>query len=320
MALWVVPSLVSGLAITRQESSCTNPEVYKEWRSLSEDERAQYIVAVSCLSTTDSVLVPGTKRLDDFARIHSALYSDSESLLSTLAHTHTHSKTDKKSLVHLVPAFLPWHRYYLSLYALALRSECSFTGPMPYWDWTIDAPNPAAAPVWDSTLGFGGDGVANPENGDSCVADGPFASWQPMYDGDSVTPRQHCLRRTFSNGDGQSGLMMGAWYSADSVAAVMANEGFEAFAEALETGPHAGVHNSIGGDMVARTSPNDPVFFLHHAQIDRLWTLWQQGNPNARMNDYSASLDDVLVAQGLGGDVTVREVMSTQAGRFCYSY
>ena len=25
-------------------------------------------------------------------------------------------------------------------------------------------------------------------------------------------------------------------------------------------------------------SPNDPIFFLHHAQVDRLWAAWQEAN------------------------------------------
>jgi tyrosinase len=31
-----------------------------------------------------------------------------------------------------------------------------------------------------------------------------------------------------------------------------------------------------GGTMLYNTSPNDPVFFLHHANIDRLWAEWQE--------------------------------------------
>jgi tyrosinase len=31
--------------------------------------------------------------------------------------------------------------------------------------------------------------------------------------------------------------------------------------------------------MMAGTSPNDPVFFLHHCNIDRLWAIWQSRHP-----------------------------------------
>jgi len=27
-------------------------------------------------------------------------------------------------------------------------------------------------------------------------------------------------------------------------------------------------------------SPNDPVFFLHHCNVDRIWGIWQEKNPS----------------------------------------
>jgi tyrosinase len=35
------------------------------------------------------------------------------------------------------------------------------------------------------------------------------------------------------------------------------------------------------GTMAANSSPNDPVFFLHHANIDRIWNAWlRRHGPN----------------------------------------
>jgi len=56
---------------------------------------------------------------------------------------------------------------------------------------------------------------------------------------------------------------------------------------------HARIHGWTGGDMKsASSSANDPLFFLHHAQIDRLWMLWQEEHanigyelPNINMNN-----------------------------------
>jgi tyrosinase len=47
----------------------------------------------------------------------------------------------------------------------------------------------------------------------------------------------------------------------------------------LESQPHDNVHGAMGGPagnafMVSFLSPVDPIFFLHHANIDRLWDLW----------------------------------------------
>src|SRR5436190_4207498 len=43
----------------------------------------------------------------------------------------------------------------------------------------------------------------------------------------------------------------------------------------LETTPHDSVHGVIGGFMGSfGTAARDPIFWLHHANIDRLWDLW----------------------------------------------
>lgn len=38
---------------------------------------------------------------------------------------------------------------------------------------------------------------------------------------------------------------------------------------------HGRVHLWIGGSMSASSSPNDPLFWLHHANLDRIWAEWQ---------------------------------------------
>ena len=72
---------------------------------------------------------------------------------------------------------------------------------------------------------------------------------------------------------------------------------------------------------------SDPVFFLHHANLDRLWAKWQRKHdPTAyagKASMYSsdpASLNDVLDVGGLLEGVPVSEVMSTTEGMFCYQY
>jgi tyrosinase len=55
----------------------------------------------------------------------------------------------------------------------------------------------------------------------------------------------------------------------------------------LENQPHnlvhncvGGAYNGVGGFMQAFMSPTDPIFFLHHANIDRLWDVWTRKQLN----------------------------------------
>jgi tyrosinase len=68
-----------------------------------------------------------------------------------------------------------------------------------------------------------------------------------------------------------------------------------AFEPQFESTPHNPVHNLIGGEMANMTSPRDPIFYLHHANIDRLWHAWAlpdgKGIPGTS-NPYNAATSD----------------------------
>lgn len=79
----------------------------------------------------------------------------------------------------------------------------------------------------------------------------------------------------------------------------------------------------------------DPLFFMHHTQIDRLWWLWQQEMPSNRTYDFSgirtqdnsdgktppaATLNDLLPMLGMAKDLPVKQLMKTQTSLLCYRY
>ena len=66
-------------------------------------------------------------------------------------------------------------------------------------------------------------------------------------------------------------------------------EPFAPFQRNLEA-IHGNVHNAVGGDMRTAHSPADPVFYLHHANVDRLWAQWQTGPHAADPTNASANL------------------------------
>jgi len=56
---------------------------------------------------------------------------------------------------------------------------------------------------------------------------------------------------------------------------------FTGFQTLLEGAVHAGTHNAVGGNMAGTASPTDPLFWLHHAFIDKTWADWQ-ASPNGK--------------------------------------
>lgn len=75
---------------------------------------------------------------------------------------------------------------------------------------------------------------------------------------------------------------------------------------------------------------SDPVFYLHHAALDRLWWRWQQKRPRIRTQEISgpasnsttmeATLKDILPMPGYAGLVHIGDIMDAQAGFLCYQY
>ncbi|KAG9080677.1 hypothetical protein FRC06_006289, partial [Ceratobasidium sp. 370] len=307
--LLVLPALlVSAVPTQRDAGTCKNPVVHVEWRSLTQVQRNSFHKAVKCLQTKASN-VEGLSRFDQYPGVHDRVYGN----------------------VHYVAQFLPWHRWFLWLRRLDLQ-DCGYTGPTPYWDWTLDARKLSNSKIWDPTTGFGGNG--NTRTKEHCVQNGPYANVQLTY------PNRHCLSRQFNNGNLRSGLigrMQGAQYSKKMIKQVMENDNYDDFSSDLEEIPHDTIHNVIAGDMAQAFSPNDALFFLHHQNVDRVWAKWQ--GRGARLQEYwgntvqgqfptdnssfpLATLNDTMPMQGIRGlpDMRVADVMDTLSGALCYTY
>ena len=138
--------------------------------------------------------------------------------------------------------FLPWHRAYLIAFERAVRAiDPSLS--IPYWDWHADG---------GRLVGFAGFlGLSPRRELGTLPSEAPVAGRQAWFV-DSTT------FDTFTQ------------FSGD----------YYPFSQALESSPHGPGHNWIGGDMAnVMISPNDPVFWFHHAQVDRVWAKWQENNP-----------------------------------------
>ncbi|KAF8802282.1 tyrosinase [Phlegmacium glaucopus] len=334
--LWVVFNLNGVLAYY---SPSTDPSTYpcknllqrREWRTLDATEKNDYINAVKCLQSRPAFephSMSGVQtRFDDFQASHIQL-------------------ADR---VHLTGQFLPWHRYFLRIYENALRTECGYKGATPYWDWTQDAEESKSlldSPVFDPITGFGGTGVPGtyilPEDPDGtskffdrasfvgCVQDGPFAS-QVVRLGPGKLITDHCLVRGVDDA-------YKTFLTSRSVALTMKFPSFFDFHVDLEGQPltpthriHDGGHVATGGEMSNfYSSPGDPIFYLHHANLDRIWWNWQQMLPS-RLYEISGrstpdppyqnvTLEFELEMGNLAPNVTIRNVMDIHSDSNCYTY
>lgn len=80
------------------------------------------------------------------------------------------------------------------------------------------------------------------------------------------------------------------------------------------------------------TTDLDPLFYLHHVQLDRLWWLWQHQNASDRLKAYAghngkhsieqAKLSDKINMGPFAPAIPVEAVMDTSGGdnMLCYRY
>jgi len=95
--------------------------------------------------------------------------------------------------------------------------------------------------------------------------------------------------------------------------AVNAQTRFTPFQRRLEQ-VHGYAHEAVGGTMAGSSSPADPLFFLHHANIDRLWSLWQRSHAQAKPPNANETLQPAPL---LG--VAVSSVLSLRSLGYSYA-
>lgn len=101
---------------------------------------------------------------------------------------------------------------------------------------------------------------------------------------------------------------------ASAVTAATSQTTFTLFQRILESGAHAAVHIAVGGDMDSASSPADPLFWLHHANIDRIWAAWQTKNPTKK----PPNKNEVLQPAAMFG-VKVSSVLSIKKLKYRYA-
>ncbi|HEU0036628.1 MAG TPA: tyrosinase family protein [Kofleriaceae bacterium] len=175
---------------------------------------------------------------------------------------------------HTNARLLPWHRVFLHLFEEALHNYHPDVC-VPYWDWTQDSEH--HVPDW--LAGF--------------------------------LPTVHTPTRTIQvvRSPGSEAQLASI---VSGTAGALSMTTYDQFSAPIN-GIHGGVHIWCGGTMSdASVSPADPVFWLHHANLDRLWWRWYNDaahgnhqNPNlvgadALMDPWSYTETDTRSITALG--------------------
>jgi len=264
LSVWIFTiTLLIGISlsqVTLNYRNCTLPRVRYRWGSLTSSEQQNYLNAVLLLKNYQEIPYPG-------ATYKMSLYD---------IFCKTHSSQLDAAFAHGSSGFYPWHRHFMWTYETALQevvtiynSQLLSSGAtsgfldacvtVPYWDWENDYQKESSSIVWSADT-FG----EYQEN--SCVVTGKFTNWAGA-DG-------YCLWRTLDVQQ-YGGISCG---EAQIIDYLVGSESYSTYCSNIQISPHGSLHVWIGGEIGAMAnmwSPDDPLFYVHHANIDRFWTLWQ---------------------------------------------
>lgn len=221
--------------------------------TLSATDKEKLMNAIITLKKT---VKPGhaTNVYDEFVAIHYGVISRSGAASGDGAHGG--------------PAFFAWHREFILRFEKALQ-EVDPDVTLPYWKWESGVPSDTVDVFTVDFLGTIGLQTSG------YLSETPTAQNPDGWRVDSQLDQGNhgtTLRR--NNSINPSTLPASAANNS------LNENNFHGFRSALES-PHGTVHIRVGGHMTQMTSPNDPIFFLHHANIDRLWAKWQLTHPEA---------------------------------------
>jgi tyrosinase len=209
--------------------------------------------------------------------------------------------------------FLPWHRAYILTYERFIRELTKNNDfALPYWDWTT---NPTMPEVFLKPT------TPDGKKNWLFVDDRDFGqtwkrTWPPGNPMPSNIVGPAVLQNILHSADYEEfGTSRPQNQNSLDPSWVLNRSGAQGTLESL---PHNMVHNNIGGWMPSALSPRDPIFFMHHCNLDRLWALWNSlGNansPDPLWNDmtftnnfinldgspYSPKVSDLFVPETLG--------------------
>ncbi|KAL0955842.1 hypothetical protein HGRIS_002044 [Hohenbuehelia grisea] len=224
---------------------------------------------------------------------------------------------------------------------------------MPYWDWSRDHRDLFKAPVFDPdpVSGLGENGACD----DDCNIQTGALSELSHSAVNLSWPIPHVLRRNMTvraePDDDPHNSTVGVEFV--SQAMEISTPGDYFMFQHKMTQIHNHIHNFVGGDLEGECpkiipkyecsgsfTSNDPLFWLHHGQMDRIWWNWQMAHPHnfdafhgfaltkefqqmqTGWGDFkpNASVDHMLRFDHVTAPVHVSRTFNVSAPPFCYYY
>jgi tyrosinase len=182
--------------------------------------------------------------------------------------------------------FLAWHRMYLYYFERILRAaiqqatgDPSYQFALPYWDYSThqlpDSFRTPAAPSNPLYVAERRTSCNSPQGSQQCVSDAQGSSTQAL----TLFPFCNCPAGQPSCDGCVAGLSPDETFGGEFTPQP---EHFLGQFGELELQPHNVIHNRVGGPTGWMSDPDcaarDPIFWLHHANIDRLWQVWLNQN------------------------------------------
>lgn len=176
--------------------------------------------------------------------------------------------------IHFTSLFLSWHRAYLAYFEEVCRKTlCDLKVPdyddfaLPYWDWSKSAFIPEifrgnVINEWNDEL----NSVEPPKDWNLGAED---QKWERIKDWEAECSEV-----------GQTEIAK-VWKSDIFDIIGMIPSSGKYYSGTLQKGIHNSIHRFVKGNMSSPSAAAlDPLFWLHHANIDRIWDQWMKKHEN----------------------------------------
>ncbi|QRV75681.1 tyrosinase [Ceratobasidium sp. AG-Ba] len=375
----VIPLLAAVVSAGSSPRACSSLEIRKEWRSLSKPERKAWIDAVNCLGKAprSGKLKPSFNTSSTGSIFDTiAPVSEQSSYHDDLVYAHMNLNPIIHFTGLFLPwhrqVTLGFRSLLVHRLMMAFSVSTYTNGPTlcesnadtkallhVNWAWEKDTKNFEKSSIWDKDPKYGLGGFGDP-NDDYTVKTGGL-------DMTFAYPIPHKLRRRYSPYPFAGGpfplpnVSAASTFTPEEVRKVLDTQSgnFTAFQYSMEKllGMHGSVHVIVGGDLAGSCpkgssntsvcpvegaptfSANEPMFHMHHGNIDRLWWLWQEKNQLNKQAFRGGSVQNIsnldqfpngqppwlnknsiIPAAGMYKEYSITDVMDTRKWPLCYVY